>query len=156
MPETDPGSLDRLHDIVVPVPVSWWPPAPGWYVVAGIGAAVFAAFAMAAFSQYRRNRYRREALRELARIPRDADSLPALGELLKRVALVAFPRERVASLTGDAWLQFLNETGRTADFARSPGSAFGTAQYRADAALDDREIPQLFDAVRTWIRNHRC
>jgi hypothetical protein len=26
-------NLDRLHDIVVPAPVPWWPPAPGWYVV---------------------------------------------------------------------------------------------------------------------------
>ena len=29
----DAGSLQNLNDIVVPEPVAWWPPAPGWYEV---------------------------------------------------------------------------------------------------------------------------
>ena len=33
---TDPTSLEHLFDIVTPPPVPWWPPAPGWVVVAGI------------------------------------------------------------------------------------------------------------------------
>ena len=36
----DPSSLDNLFDIVVPPPVSWWPPAPGWYVVGGLAIAL--------------------------------------------------------------------------------------------------------------------
>ena len=31
-----PTGLDRLHDIVLPPPIPWWPPAPGWYVVLGV------------------------------------------------------------------------------------------------------------------------
>ena len=33
MLDSDPGSLDRLHDIVSPPPAPWWPPAPGWYAL---------------------------------------------------------------------------------------------------------------------------
>lgn len=32
----DPTSLDRLHDLVLPSSVPWWPPAPGWYGVLGL------------------------------------------------------------------------------------------------------------------------
>ena len=35
----DPGSLQNLNDIVVPGPVAWWPPAPGWYVLAAFALA---------------------------------------------------------------------------------------------------------------------
>ncbi|MBN8910366.1 MAG: DUF4381 family protein, partial [Rhodospirillales bacterium] len=51
-------------------------------------------------ARWRRNRYRRAALRELGRLPRTGNVVPALAALLKRTALAAFPRERVAALTG--------------------------------------------------------
>jgi hypothetical protein len=35
----DAGSRQKLNDIVVPAPVPWWPPAPGWYVLLGISLA---------------------------------------------------------------------------------------------------------------------
>ena len=37
---SDPGSLQNLHDIVVPGPAAWWPPAPGWYVLAAVALSV--------------------------------------------------------------------------------------------------------------------
>ena len=32
----DPTSLENLFGLVVPPPVPWWPPAPGWFVVGGM------------------------------------------------------------------------------------------------------------------------
>lgn len=39
----DASSLDDLRDIAVPPPVSWWPLAPGWWVVILIVASILKA-----------------------------------------------------------------------------------------------------------------
>ena len=155
MPDTDPGSLDRLHDIATPPPVPWWPPAPGWYVIGAIGLVLLGVGLWTAFDRRRRNRYRREALRELDRTVHGphAGRVIAIAELLKRVALAAYPRDQVASLTGDEWLQFLDATGRTDAFTNGAGRVLGDALYRTEAPVD---VPELVDAVRHWIRHHRC
>jgi hypothetical protein len=159
MPDVDPGSLDRLHDIATPPPVPWWPPAPGWFVVAGIALAVLSSVAWVGIARWRRNRYRREALTELDRITRDPrvpSSLTHIAELMKRVALAAYPRDWVASLTGDAWLAFLDATGGTDAFTRGAGRVLKEAAYRKDAPSDPSEIVNLSGVVRHWIAHHRC
>ena len=67
-----------------------------------VGAACLVAAGLAAAAiarRHRRNAYRREALRELE----EADAAD-ISAILKRTALVAFPREQVASLSGAAWM----------------------------------------------------
>src|SRR5689334_20480789 len=92
----DPGSLDRLHDIVMPPPAPWWPPAPAWYVLGCLLLIFSVGMIWNAMALWRRNRYRRAGLAELATLQSRA-SQPAtvrlLAELVKRVALAAFPRE---------------------------------------------------------------
>ena len=65
------------------------------------------------WKRWQANAYRREALRELGEIETAPERLP---ELLKRVALVAYPRAEVAELSGDAWLGFLDGTLGSTDF----------------------------------------
>jgi hypothetical protein len=159
MADPDPGSLDRLHDIVAPAPVPWWPPAPGWYVVGGLVLVLLGAGLWAALVRWERNGYRRAGLKELERITRDPRAPGAvveIAELLKRVALAAFPRARVASLTGETWLRFLDATAATDVFTRGAGRVLGDAAYRSTVALDPGEFSQLADAVGYWIGHHRC
>ena len=103
----DPASLDNLRDIVELPPVPWWPPAPGWWVL--LTMAVVATFVVAwrVWAARRAAAYRRAALRELE----SATSVATIAEILKRTALVAYPRTDVASLSGSAWSQWLAETG---------------------------------------------
>lgn len=155
--DVDPGSLDRLHDIAVPPPVPWWPPAPGWYVVGGVVLVFLGVGILAAVARWSRNRYRREALRELDRAAVTPQSLPAVAELVKRVALAAYPRERVAALTGGPWLAFLDDTGGQDAFARGAGRFLEAATFEQNPQLPtDVEFRELLAAVRHWIRRHRC
>ncbi|MBN9085288.1 MAG: DUF4381 domain-containing protein [Reyranella sp.] len=139
---SDPTDLSNLRDIVVPPDVSFWPPAPGWWAVGAV-CAVAAGVAVAAAARHRRrNAYRREALRALT-TAEGAD----ISTILKRAALAAFPREQVASLSGAAWLAFLDRTGGTA-FANTALLEM-TYGGRGDR---DAAVAQ----ARRWIERHRC
>ena len=74
---SDAGSLQNLNDIVVPGPVDWWPPAPGWYVLGAIALIVFVVLAVRQWRRWQGNRYRRQAMLELSAIREKvcADSL---------------------------------------------------------------------------------
>lgn len=160
----DPTSLDRLHDLVAPAPVPWWPPAPGWYWVFGALALGLLWVAVHGFIWWQRNRYRREALaewkREAERLRESgqrAAALTAMSVLLKRVALTAFPRREVARLHGSAWLAFLDRTTATTAYSNPNGAALERAAYdpRSAAEMDDTQAKEISGLVHHWIARHR-
>ena len=153
----DPADLANLHDIAVPPPVPWWPPAPGWWILAAALLAAAAVLALRWFARWRADAYRRAALRELAVLEAAAGSMPAtelaaaVSVLLKRTALAAFPRTDSASLSGAAWIDFLDRTGGafTGPARQLPQLAYGAP---ADAAA----LPAILAAARRWIAEHRA
>jgi hypothetical protein len=160
---TDATSLNRLHDIIVPTPVPWWPPAPGWYWVMAFAFIVLLALLFAGFIRWQRNRYRREALAEVARQEAAlgnpelrASALLAFSELLKRTALTVFPREQVATLTGPKWFEFLDLTAKGANFRDALGALLEKAIYdpRTADTLDLQKLHSLVEAIRHWIKYH--
>lgn len=143
-----PTSLDRLHDIVLPPPVPWWPPAAGWYAVLGAALVLFATLVLRAWKQWRANAYRRAALRELA-AARDA---AAVAEILRCTALAAAPRSVVAPRIGRAWLGFLAER------SGEPVPDAVAAQLTAGVygRLDrEPELGALRSYAARWIAHHR-
>jgi hypothetical protein len=162
--QSDPASLDRLHDIVPPPAVPWWPLATAWYWVLGLLCITALVLLLRAFLRWQRNCYRREALAEFAQHEaalRDASqrggALAALAELLKRTAVTAFPREDVASLTGAAWEGFLNNTIREKAFAQGNSSLLEAAAYdpRNVSKVDEDKARELVHQVEAWIAHHR-
>jgi hypothetical protein len=153
----DTASLQNLHDIVVPGPLGWWPPAPGWYVVLIIAAGALLVLTWNAWRRWRRNRYRGEALRELARIGRTGD-LRELPVLLKRAALSAWPRESVAGLAGADWHRFLDESANTDRFGSGAGEVLERLAYASgsDRPPSEREAAAVLDAARFWLKRHRA
>lgn len=101
--KSDPTSLERLHDIILPTAVSWWPLAPGWYVFLGLVLLIVIWLAYRFWKRWRANAYRRQALQELASI---TDSF-AIAELLRRTALAVMPRSEIAGKTGPDWADWL-------------------------------------------------
>ncbi len=145
---TDPASLQNLRGIVEPPPVPWWPPAPGWWVVIGVVACALLLFGWRAWRRWRRNAYRRAARAELAR----ASTVPQVAEILKRTALAAYPRTDVASLSGSAWLDWLEETGGRS-VPESIGRSLTSAVFGSD---DDGASGDLTTFVAQWINRHRA
>jgi hypothetical protein len=152
---SDPSDLSNLRDIVLPPDVPLWPPAPGWWIVAAACAAAAASIAAMAMLRHRRNAYRREALRTLDGIDGLAEPAAArqISAVLKRAALVAYPREEVARLSGAAWLDFLDRTGRTEAFTQGPARALPALTFGGPG--DKEAMAAIVEESRRWIRVHR-
>lgn len=155
----DPGSLDLLNslrDIHAPPPPGPWPPAPGWWLLAAMLLAAGVSLLLWLRRRRRRRRPIRAALAELEgwRLQARADDDPAghaetLSALLRRAALVRYPRHRVASLTGEDWLRFLDRTSGTDAFTEGPGRVLGDDRYAPSVELD----PEVVAAVaERWLR----
>lgn len=168
---TDQASLQNLHDIIMPQPVPWWPPAPGWYVICGIILLALTWILWRLVARWRSNAYRRISLKELGRIRSTIRSdqpdqsgqpesfLRELPELVKRTALSVWPREKVASLTGSEWLFFLDQTGSTNLFTKGDGrllSELGYAKKQKLSHLSNEQIASLLNITEKWIRKHRA
>lgn len=150
-----PGSstnLDAMHEIVVSDPVSWWPLAPGWYLVLLLLLMALMVWGARWIKRWRETAYLREALTALEAVP--PGQLP---ELVKCVCLTRWPREQVASLSGDQLLQWLDRSGKTQEFTQGPGQLLLELSYQPQPAIsrEDVRYQQLIETVRRWLRQCR-
>lgn len=160
----DPTSLDRLHDVIAPPPMPWWPPAPGWLWLGAFLLTAALVWSLRAWIRHQADRYRREALAALAEHEasltdpaRRAAAIAGIAELLKRAALTAWPRREVASLQGDAWADFLNRTSSGKLISPRAVSLMEAvaADPRKAAPLEAADLTRLTDAARQWLKWHR-
>ncbi|PSL21996.1 DUF4381 domain-containing protein [Shimia abyssi] len=140
--------IDSLTEVPDLAPVSLWPQTQGWIVLAALLLSGIAFGIRAAVHNYRANAYRRAALAELASV---GDDPVQIATILKRAALAAYPRDRVAPLTGSDWLTFLNQTSNKERFSGSLGTALATAPY----AVKPAQAPGLNALARQWLRTHK-
>ncbi|MCB1242743.1 MAG: DUF4381 domain-containing protein [Verrucomicrobiales bacterium] len=141
------SSLDRLHDLVLPPEVSWWPLAPGWYALILLALAFLAIRTRRAWKNWHANAYRRAALRELA----STQDASAIAELLRRTALVIAPREEIAQRTGSAWVEWLSEHSPEAVPVEARLLLTSTVYKRP---TEDLQIDILRGFASRWISNH--
>jgi hypothetical protein len=141
--------LDKLHDFYQPPPPSWVPQTVGWYVLFSVLGLVVLWVIIHSIRRWNANSYRREALRELA-----TASPEQFSSLLKRTALSAWPREKVASLSGENWLRFLTETAPDSAFVHAPSNRIEEVALRT-TTLSSEDQEALRVATAAWIRRHR-
>lgn len=141
--------MDKLHDFYQPPAPPWTPQTVGWCVVFAIIGLLLLWCVVHLIRRWNANLYRREALRELTQTPADG-----ISALLKRSALSAWPRERVAPLSGEAWLSFLSTTSGDHSFQRSPGNRLEEIALRP-AAVSAEDEEGLRRIAAHWIRRHR-
>ena len=149
--------LQQLRDIHLPEPVSWWPPAPGWWIL----AALVVGLSLLLLVQWRKRRhlskYRREALQILTELKAEYQSqennreyLQKLLGLLRRVVKTAYPERHWESLSTNQLLQELEfELHREIDLDALL-YAKGSGQLISSSQLDD-----FVASLRNWIQQHR-
>ena len=150
--------LTQLRPNHLPEPIGLWPPAIGWWLLAAMVIIALTSLTLFVYRRWQKNRYRSQAL-QLARAalshyqqhqnPRQLAH--ECNELLKRVALHAFPKEPVAALNGTAWSEFLATTGDLPQFLGH--SAFTNDRYNPNAILSVDDIGEL---TQRWIKQHHA
>ncbi len=157
-PDLSPPDLSQLRDIHLPAPISWWPPAPGWWLLAGLIVAIL----IGLFVWYRRRQrdiWRRIALAELAHLrqqyaahPTAAHNIIAeLSVLLRRVAISCFSRAEVAMLSGEKWLAFLDRNLDESLFQSELGRLLAVAPYAPHTTITPQALHGLFTMCESWI-----
>ena len=151
--------LAALNPLREPELIGWWPLAPGWWLLIALLLMVLAVLAFLLWRRYQRRAYRRQALRQLDSIALDFSQtgnqrsyLESINQLLKATAISAYPRQEVAAINGEPWLQLLNTTmGKKRESHAFP-AVFAHASYQAQPDALDTEA--LHNSASLWIGQH--
>lgn len=153
----NPDLLSQLRDIHGAAPVSWWPPAPGWWLLAVMALLLLAWLVRRVLLRLRIRRRRKQMLAWVDRLNARVDPghdpqtyLATLNRIFKLVALRAFPERRCASLSGQAWTDFLLEKMHKAPSAESL-LVLATGPYDPSPVFDAEKLSGL---TRYWIRQY--
>jgi len=166
--DTSSSTLEHLHDIVLPEPVSWVPQTVGWWVALVLLGLLLGWVGYTTYNRWQANRYRRLALNQLRQIEaelctpdRRVTALLELPVLMKQAVLACWKRSDVASLTGEAWLRFLDESYCGKGFTQGPGRLLPTLAYSPPSTfhqlgdIGSDEANKLIVLIREWIQHHR-
>lgn len=160
--------LAQLHDIHLPAPISSWALAPGWYGLMIILSGIAIVVCLRIRRTQAQQRFKKQVLQMLRNIEIDYShtansqkTCAAISELLRRVALMCYPRTQVAGLQGDAWLTFLSDTSPASSQKIKQSSIDFTLfrkalleyPYQPSVPQAQPQIEALFQAVTQWIKN---
>ena len=145
--------MEQLRPMQLPDPVSWWPMAPGWWLL--LVLIIASVFGLLWWLRRRWADPRRYALAKLKNLqacyfPEGSDQTALLthcNQLLKRTALTLYPRHDVASLSGDAWIAFLLNS--------SKGCEAEALQCLKDGAYQQSvkyDSTALLKSCRQWLK----
>ncbi len=159
--------LAQLHDVVAPTGQGWWPPAPGWWILAVLFILLTSWSSHWLVTRIKANRYRKHALNSLANIS-GQESLKASEQckqviyLLKRTFFTAYPdsRLKIAGTFGKQWIDLIDTTMKKSHADDSLGNAIESLLYQPDENESHEEkakehTEKLITYAQHWIKHHK-
>lgn len=144
-----------LRDIHLPGEPSWWPPAPGWWLLAVLLLVVLFLLSRWLLQHWRTHRRLRQLQAEFDRAASIDDPracLIAVSELLRRAARQRDPA--AAAMRGEVWIAFLDgQLGSVAGtrFSGELGALLLDGPYRPQ--LDAKAVTELLAPARQCFLN---
>lgn len=173
LPDGATRVLSQLADIHLSPPVSWWPPAPGWWVLAFV-ALIALWFALQLLRKLKRSTHarrqlqqRRQALlsqlhtlqRQWQQQRNPVLSAAALSVFLRQLVVNHQPREQVAAMSDQQWLSFiqknilsatLTDTGKLDKLLLSLPYQDPLGNLPEDSGINAL-IDEIFSHIARWI-----
>ncbi len=158
--QQEPQQELGLADIHMPITPSAWPPAPGWWILLALIVTLIT-LAVVKLLRYKKLKTQQQRTLQVLTLLEDkllngddekkTEALSEINILLRRLALMHFPRKNIASLTGENWLLFLDKSGNTQDFSQRAGRILADAPYLAKMP-DSANLKGLTQAVKKWVK----
>ena len=153
----NPDVLAQLKDIHTAAPLPWWPPAPGWWIVALLGLVLLVWVARRLMARYRVHQRRIQMLGWVDHLNTSIDPikqpqhyLSTVNRVFKVVALRAFPDQQCALMAGNEWADFVRRNLKT----NQPDtilSVLSSGPYEPSPQFEPEAISEL---ARAWIKQH--
>ena len=157
-PALDQGQLP-LRDIHLPEAIGWWPPAMGWWILAGailVAVVVWALRYRAAWRHRAATAELKVALEALRAGGDPALCAQCLSTTLKRFAMTLSNRpERVAGLTGEPWLAYLDSRWEREAFTQGDGKGLLSAPWVGAGRLDRERCLELGLLCQAWVKSQK-
>jgi hypothetical protein len=147
--------LEQLRDIHSAGQPGWWPPAPGWWVLALVALLALAQLLRVLLNRLAVRRRRRAWLNELEALNWHTDPsghphefLAGLNRLFRAVAVKAFPGTACARLQGEPWVDWISAL-LPEQLDSSSLSALVSGPYEPAPRFDAVRLNEL---ARTWVK----
>lgn len=151
----NPAQSLQLNDIIAPPAIGFWPPAPGWWLLALL-ILLLPVLIWLLLRWRRHRRQQREPFSQgLSRLQALQAQQPALSSALCasiNEALKIYCRQRypqALALSGDDWRRFLRQ--HSAVFSQEQEQLLAHGPYRPDDQLQGNSA-QLLQAARQWLQ----
>jgi hypothetical protein len=137
--------LEALH---LPPPPSFWPLPWGWWSL--LLAVVFALLMLVLLWKWRKSRLRaKKAALALLTLEKSAITPSGAMEIVRQAVLSYYPRNRVAHLSGEGWLSFLDSQVKTPIF-KPHETDWLTALYQKESGANQAK---LITQCETWLND---
>lgn len=155
----DANWLTDLKDIHYPRPISWFPFAPGWWLL----LTALLILGWYGLRYWQKNQAARQVKKTALAELRELESRVAIAQsevlvaggidaVLKRTALSFFPRESLAGLTGEAWFAFLIQHDKHKQIASYRYELIELPYQKSIAKCNMINLSGLLSAARAWIK----
>ncbi len=158
----------NLRDIHLPEPISWWPMAPGWWMIfASILLIIIVVFISRKI--YISKQLKRDIKHELENIKQQfqqtqnkSQLAKSLSILLRRASISYYPKADIAGLTGNDWLSYLDDSNTNSSannrFQSDIGQVLLSAPYLPDDTLSTRggldfDAQRLIHLCESWLQS---
>lgn len=153
----NPGQNLPLRDIHLPDAVSWWPLAPGWWILLAIVVVTVIGLYLL-IRRLTKPVIKKSARAELQQVlddyaeHQDAEKLvQQLSILMRRIGISYLPRHQSAGVTGNSWYECLNGISRNAPLSPQSIELLSSAPYRPGLKIEQSQLDALIEDVRNWV-----
>ena len=150
-------SLD-LKDIHLPDPVSWWPPAIGWWLLL-LFLILGLVLLWLLVKRIRQPVLKKRAIAEVENViqayrdDRNKQQLiQQLSVVIRRIGISYLPRKSAAGVVGADWYERLNQLVEKERLSQTSIQLLSVAPYQKSVDLNDEQVDELLLELQQWVK----